>query len=159
MVNLQNKRATKKKQKPDKAKKLVPSDVQSKRREKKLERNKESARQSRLKKKEEEAKKDITIQDIELKNRKLMEKVKTLEFLKERFETLRHFGTRNQIGTTESDSGRMQLGDKIFKVEDDHDYFYMPVPNLIFQQNDEYIEAASSIEDSYFSTRNIFKTS
>ena len=138
---------------------MVPADVQLKRREKRLERNKKSAQKSRLRKKEEQAKKKTKEEEMALKNSELIEKIKRLESLKERFETLRHFGTRNQKGTTESDSGRMQLGDKMLKVEDDHDYFYMPVPNLIFQQNDEYIEAASSIEDSYFSTRNIFKTS
>jgi len=154
-----NKGTTKKKQKPGKAKKLVPTDVQLKRREKRLERNKKSAQKSRLRKKEEQAKKKTKEEEMALKNGELIEKIKRLESLKERFETLRHFGTRNQIGTTENDSGRMQLGDKILLVEDERDSFHLPVPNFIFQENYEYIEAASSIQNSYFSTRNIFKTS
>ena len=152
-----NKATTKKNQKTDKAKKLVPSEVQSKRREKKLERNKKSAQKSRLRKKEEEAKKEIELEEMALKNIKLTKKIETLKSLKVRLEIIDIFQTYDRIGTTESDSGRMQSDDKVLEVEDDDDSFQMPLPDLIFQENDEYIEAASSIEDSYFSIRSILK--
>jgi hypothetical protein len=150
-----NKETTKKNQKTGKVKKLVPSDVQSKRRQKKLEKNKKSAQKSRLKKKEEQANKEITIQNIEYKNKELKEKIKALKSLKERLEIFEIFLTCDRIGTTESDPGRMQSGDTILEVEDDHGSFQTPIPNFIFQGNDDYIEATSSIEYPYFSMHGI----
>ena len=73
--------------------------------------------------------------DIELKNRKLTEQIKALEILKERFENLDILRTCNQIGVTESDSGRMQLGDKILVVEDNSESIHLP--DFVFQKNDE----------------------
>ena len=156
MVNLQNKRATKKNYKPDKPKKLVPPEVKLKKRK---DINAKSAQRSHQRKKEEQAKKEIEVEEMALKNRKLTEQVETLEPLKELFETLRIFGTRNQIGTIESDPGRMQSAGEIpkAKVEDVRYCFLTPLPDLIFQENDDSIEATSSIENSYSCIRNILK--
>ena len=90
-----------------------------------------------------------------LEKRKLTEQVETLEPLKELFETLKFFGTRNQIGTIESDGGRMQPAGEIPKIKNGCGNFFTPISEFIFKDNDDCIEATTSIEFPYFSIRNI----
>jgi hypothetical protein len=154
MVNLLNKRATKKTYKPEKVKKLVPPEVKLKKRK---DINEKSSQRIHHRKKEEQAKNEIEMEEMALKKRKLTENVETFEPLNELFENFKIFGTRNQIGTIESDGGRMQPAGEIPQIKDVCGNFFTPIPNFICQENDDYIEATSSIEYPYFSIRNILK--